>query len=50
MNEEQLKFLYKWIIENSNKQLSPVGKELLKKAIDDAHTVEELAMVLCVYI
>lgn len=36
MTEHDVKFLCKWAIENGQRQLTPVEKELLKKGIDDA--------------
>ena len=45
MTEEQVKFICKWIVENCNRPLSKWDKELIKQAIDNAKTVEELANV-----
>lgn len=45
MTEEQVKFICKWIVENCNRPLSELDKELIKQAIDKAKTVEELAGV-----
>lgn len=45
MTEEQIKFICKWIIENSNRPLSELDKEIIKQAIDNAKTIEELAGV-----
>ena len=36
MTEEQVKFLCKQIVENSNRPLSDLDKELIKQAIDNA--------------
>lgn len=36
MTEQDVKFLCKWAIENGQRQLTPVEKELLKNGIDDA--------------
>ena len=45
MTEEQLKLICKWIVENCNRPLSRQDKEIIKQAIDNAKTVEELAGV-----
>lgn len=45
MTEEQLKFLCKWAIQNSNRPLTDVEKELLKQAIDNAKSIEDLLAV-----
>ena len=45
MTEEQIKFICKWIIENSNRPSSELDKEIIKQAIDNAKTIEELAGV-----
>ena len=45
MTEEQIKFICKWVIENSNRPLSELDKEIIKQAIDNAKTIEELAGV-----
>lgn len=34
MSEKQVKFLFKWIVENGNRPLSPIQKELIKQVID----------------
>ena len=36
MNEEQIKFLCKWLIENSSKPLTDLEKEALKQAVDSS--------------
>ena len=41
-SEKEIKELYKWALENRKKQLSKEQKELLKQAIDQSKTVEEL--------
>ncbi len=43
MTEEQIKFLCKLAVENSNRPLSDVQKELIKQAIDQAKTPTEMA-------
>lgn len=43
MTEEQVKLICKWIVENCNRPLTRLEKELIKQAIDNAKTVEELA-------
>lgn len=45
MNEEQLKFFCKWAIQNSNRPLTDAEKELLKKAVDNAKSIEDLLSV-----
>ena len=45
MTEEQVKFICKWIVENSNRPLNRLEKETIKQAIDNAKTVEELTGV-----
>ena len=42
MTEEQIKFLCKLAVENSNRPLSDVQKELIKQAIDQAKTPTEM--------
>lgn len=44
MTEKEIKELCKWILDNSNKPLSKEQKELLKQAIDQSKTVEELLL------
>ena len=34
MSEEQVKFWCKWIVENGDRHLSPIQKELIKQVID----------------
>lgn len=47
MTEQDVKFLCKWEIENGQRQLTPVEKELLKNGIDDAKSFQDfLAVVL----
>lgn len=47
MTEQDVKFLCKWVIENGQRQLTPVEKELLKNGIDDAKSFQDfLAVVL----
>lgn len=45
MIEDQIKFICKWTVENSNRPLNRLEKEAIKQAIDSAKTVEELASV-----
>lgn len=45
MNEEQLKFLCKWAIQNSNRPLTDIEKELLKQAVDNAKSIEDLLSI-----
>ncbi len=42
MTEEQIKFLCKLIVEESNRPLSELDKELIKQAIDKAKNVPEM--------
>ena len=47
MTEQDVKLLCKWAIENGQRQLTPVEKELLKNGIDDAKSFQDfLAVVL----
>ena len=43
MNEEQIKFLCKWIIDHGNCPLTELEKELFKQAIDKAKNTNEIA-------
>lgn len=45
MTEEQIKFLCRWIIENSSRPLTDMEKEMLKQAIDSSKNWEELLTV-----
>ncbi len=45
MTEEQIKFLCKWLIENSAKPLTDLEKEVLKQAVDNSNNWEELITV-----
>lgn len=42
MNEEKVKFLCKWIIDNANRPLNESDKELIKQAIDKARSPQEI--------
>ncbi len=44
MTEEQIKSLYKLMVENSNRPLNDFQKELIKQAIDQAKTPEEMVV------
>lgn len=44
MTEEQYKFLCKWIVDNGNRPLSEMDKELIKQAIDNAKNPEEMVL------
>lgn len=44
MTEKEVKFLCKWIVENSNRPLHQIDKELIKQAIDNARTPEEMVL------
>lgn len=39
---EEIKLLCKWIVENSNRQLSDTQKEIIKQAIDKSETLGDL--------
>lgn len=45
MIEEQVKLLYKWAVQNSNRPLTDMEKEIFKQAIDQSETVEELLKI-----
>ena len=45
MPEQGVKFLCKRAIENGQRQLTPVEKELLKKGIDDAKNFQDFLAV-----
>lgn len=45
MTEEQIKFLCKWLIENSSRPLTDQEKEILKQAVDSSKNWEELITV-----
>ena len=45
MTEQEAKFLCKWAIENGQRQLTPVEKELLKKGIDAAKSFQDFLAV-----
>lgn len=40
--EEISKMLCKWMVDNANRPLSEVEKEIIKKAIDEAKTPQEM--------
>ncbi len=42
MNEEQIKTLCKFLVENGNRNLSDVEKALFKQAIDQSRNWQEL--------
>lgn len=47
MTEEgQVKYLCKWIVDNGNRPLTDIEKELIKQAIDQSKSIEELTAVL----
>lgn len=48
MTEEQYKFLCKWMVENGKRQLSQADKELIKQAIDNARSPEEMVLSILV--
>lgn len=42
MTEEQYKFICKWMVDNGNRPLSEMDKELIKQAIDKANNPMEI--------
>ena len=42
MTEEQVKFLCKWMVDNGNRPLTEFEKELIKQAIDNAKSLQEM--------
>ena len=44
MTEEQVKFLCKWIVDNSNRPLTEFEKELIKQAIDNSKNPQEMVV------
>lgn len=44
MTKEQYKFLCKWMVDNGNRPLSKVEKELIKHAIDKANSPEQIVL------
>lgn len=45
MTEEQIKFICKWLIENSSREFTDLQKETLKRAVDSSKNWEELLLV-----
>lgn len=45
MTEEQVKLIYKWLVENSSRPLTDLEKEMLKQAIDSSKNWGELLTV-----
>lgn len=45
MTEYQIQELCKFLIENGNRKLTKEEKEVLKKAVDESHNVNELMQV-----
>ena len=45
MTEEQVKFICKWIIENSSQPFTDLEKEVLKQAVDSSKNLKELINV-----
>ena len=44
MTEEQVKFLCKWMVDNGNRPLNEFEKELIKQAIDEAKSPQEMVV------
>ncbi len=42
MNEKEIKFLCKWLVDNGNRPLTDLEKELIKQAIDKADNINDL--------
>ena len=42
MTEEQIKYLCKWMVDNGNRPLTEFEKELIKQAIDNAKSPQEM--------
>ncbi len=42
MIEEQVKFLCKWMVDNGNRPLTEFEKEVIKQAIDNAKSPQEM--------
>ena len=45
MTEKELKFLCKWLVDNSNRPLSKEEKEIIKQAIDKSNSIEDLILI-----
>ena len=48
MSEEQVKFLCKWIVENGNRPLSSIQKEIIKQVIDASRDPFEMIAAILV--
>lgn len=46
MTEEQIKFWCKWIVENGDRPLSLIQKELIKQAIDASRNPFEMIIAI----
>ena len=44
MTEEQVKFLCKWMVDNGNRPLTEFEKELIKQAIENAKSPQEMVI------
>ena len=44
MTEEQVKLLCKWMVDNGNRPLTEFEKELIKQAIDNAKSPQEMVV------
>lgn len=42
MTEQDIKGICKWLVQNSNRQLTILEKEAIKKAIDDSESLSDL--------
>ena len=46
MTEEQIKFISKYVVENSNRLITKEEKEIVKSAIDNSENMKQLIDVL----
>ena len=44
MTEEQVKFLCKWMVDKGNRPLTKFEKEIIKQAIDNAKSPQEMVV------
>lgn len=48
MTEKEIKYLCNYVIDNGNRSLSDLEKELAKKAIEESKTIEQLVSTLLI--
>lgn len=46
MTEENVKFLCKWMVDNGNRPLTEFEKDLIKQAIDNAKSAQEMVIAI----